>query len=221
MQKDSDYVVSYMTLRQMIGWIALLMPWVLRIGAKLFLHLGMQASVSAYYYTDMRDVFVSTLVLVGILMTCNRTKRWTDNAVSVAAGLAAIGVGLIRPNPDTAMIQHVQTCPADLNCMLPPLQNVHLMFAVILFALLFVMVMFQFPLGTPRNADREMRWRNVIYRICGAVMLVCFIAIGLNQQSYFVPEAIAIFIFALAWLVKGQAVPGLKDKPGAPRRLAS
>lgn len=221
MRKDSDLVVSFLTLRQMIGWIALLMPWVVRIGAQGMQHLDMQASVSAYYYTDMRDVFVSTLVLVGILMTCNRTKRPTDNAVSIAAGIAAMGVGLVRPNPINANIEHIQTCPQDLNCMFPFLRNVHGVFAAVLFTLLFVMVTFLFPRGTPALADRELRLRNIVYRVCGAIMLVCFVAIGISRESYFLPEAVAIFAFATAWLVKGQAVPGLKDKPGSPSRLAA
>jgi hypothetical protein len=202
----------------MIGWIALLMPWVVRIGAQGMQHLDMQASVSGYYYTDMRDVFVSTLVLVGILMTCNRTKRFWDNAVSIAAGIAAIAVGLIRPNPGTMKPQDMPTCPSDLRCMFPFLTNVHWICAAILFALLFVMVTFLFPRGTPADADRELLLRNFIYRFCGAVMLVCFVAIAIHRKSYFLPEAIAIFAFASAWLVKGQTI--LKDKPGAPRRLA-
>ena len=66
--QDREWVVSYLTLRQMIGWIGLLMPIAVRVGGYLMERIHTTDSISAYYYTSMRDVFVSTLVLVGILL---------------------------------------------------------------------------------------------------------------------------------------------------------
>ena len=217
MRKNSDLVVSYLTLRQMIGWIGLVMPFVVRAGAIGFQRLPTQGSVSAYYYTGMRDIFVSTLVLVGALMICNRTKRIWDNIVSIVAGLAAIGIALFPMDYDNSVGQ----CPT---CVIHWFLGHHYTFVVIFFALCFVMVFFQFPGRTPSDAWKEMRMRNIIYRVCGVVMLLSFIAIGIVQsrhkpESFFWPESIAVFAFGVAWLVKGQTV--LKDKPGAPLRSAS
>src|SRR5262245_63273661 len=103
-KQDSELVVSYLTLRQMIGWIGLLMPFFVRVGA--FLREGIRStdSISAYYYTGQRDVFVSTLVLVGILLTCYRTQAVRDNVVAIIAGVAAIGIGLFPMVSDFAPV---------------------------------------------------------------------------------------------------------------------
>ena len=100
--QDSELVVSYLTLRQMIGWIGLVMPFSVRVGAWLFEGIRTTDSISAYYYTGMRDVFVSTLVLVGILLTCYRTQAVRDTIVAIVAGLAAIGIGLFPMEPTFA-----------------------------------------------------------------------------------------------------------------------
>ncbi|HUJ14692.1 MAG TPA: DUF998 domain-containing protein [Thermoanaerobaculia bacterium] len=224
MRKDEDLLISYLLLRQVIGWSGLLMPFVVRVGAMGFQHLATQGSVSAYYYTDMRDVFVSTLVLVGTLIACYRTPNPGDNVVSIVAGLAAIGIGLFPTDPKLAdTLAAACPCLTDRTCLLHGILGYHMDFVIVFFALCFVMVTFQFPRGTPRHAAREMRMRNVVYRVCGVLMLLAFIAIGVVQlrganQSFFWPESIAVFAFGVAWLVKGQTI--LKDKPGDPRRFA-
>ena len=38
--EDKDLVVSYLTLRQMIGWAGLLLPFSVRLGAYLFEHIA-------------------------------------------------------------------------------------------------------------------------------------------------------------------------------------
>ena len=64
-KKNPDLVVTFLTLRQTIGWVGLAMPFAVRLGALLFEHIRTTDSISAYYYTGMRDVFVGTLILVG------------------------------------------------------------------------------------------------------------------------------------------------------------
>ena len=57
MRKNGDLVVSYLTLRQMVGAIGLLMPFLVRLGGYIFEHITTTDSISAYYYTGMRDIF--------------------------------------------------------------------------------------------------------------------------------------------------------------------
>ena len=45
---ENDYVVSYLTLRQMIGWAGLLMPLVVRGGSYIFEGIHTGDSISAY-----------------------------------------------------------------------------------------------------------------------------------------------------------------------------
>src|SRR5262245_250387 len=98
-RRDEQLVISYLTLRQLIGCAGLLMPIAVRLGALLFEGIQSTSSISAYYYTGMRDVFVSTCVLVGALLGCYRTTDWRDNIAAVVAGIAAIGIGLFPVDP--------------------------------------------------------------------------------------------------------------------------
>src|SRR3954467_3580780 len=97
--QPDDNVVSYLTLRQMIGWVGLFMPIAVRAGAWFFEGIHTSDSISAYYYTGMRDVFVSTLVLVGALVMCYRAPALRDNLVAIVCGIAAIGIGLFPMDP--------------------------------------------------------------------------------------------------------------------------
>lgn len=215
--QDSELVVSYLTLRQMIGWIGLVMPFSVRVGAWLFEGIRTTDSISAYYYTGMRDVFVSTLVLVGILLTCYRTQASRDNIVAIMAGLAAIGIGLfpmeptfapeiLRKYPDIATACYLNT----------GILGYHFIFVTLFFSLSFYLVYFRFDALTPANPTRQKVQRNKVYKVCGAAMFVAFVAIGLlaalnGGGSIFWPETLAVVAFAAAWLVKGQTI--LKD-PG-------
>lgn len=214
---DSQLVVSYLTLRQMIGWIGLLMPIAVRLGAFLFEGVYSSSSISAYYYTGMRDVFVSTLVLVGVLLTCYRSPAWQDNAVAIAAGLAAIGIGLFPTDPKFAA-EILQKYPemSEAKCYINRgILGFHFIFVISFFALSFYLVYFRFSAFTPSAPTRQKLQRNKIYKVCGIAMLVAFIAIGVlvatdRSASIFWPETLAVIAFAAAWLVKGQTV--LKDR---------
>lgn len=211
-----DYVVSYLTLRQLIGWIGILMPVAVRLGAWVFEGVTANDSISAYYYTGMRDVFVSTLVMVGVLLACYRSPAWHDNLVASVAGIAAVGIGLFPMDPSFAseLVQKF-TCLKNDRCYLNTgILGYHFYFVATFFALAFYLVMFRFAAFTPEQPGRRKVRRNLVYRICGLAMLVSFLVIGYlhlfhKGASIFVPETVAVVAFAAAWLVKGQAV--LKD----------
>jgi hypothetical protein len=53
--------VSYLSLRKSIGWIGILMPWAARAVANVRTDAPFLMSISAYYYTSGRDIFVGSL----------------------------------------------------------------------------------------------------------------------------------------------------------------
>ena len=55
-----ELLVSYHKLQQTVGWIALLMPIVVRVLAFAYDKIFTTNSISAYYYTELRDVFVGS-----------------------------------------------------------------------------------------------------------------------------------------------------------------
>jgi hypothetical protein len=216
--ENSEMVVSYLTLRQMIGWIGLLMPIGVRLGALIFEGIHTTDSISAYYYTGMRDVFVSTLVLGGALLTCYRTPAWHDNVVAIVAGVSAIGIGLFPMSP-TFAAEILQKYPemGEAKCyIIRGLLGFHFLFVGAFFSLSFYLVYFRFSAFTPQIPTRQKVMRNKVYTLCGAAMFAAFITIGIlafmnKASSIFWPEAVAVIAFAAAWLVKGQTI--LKDRP--------
>ena len=214
--QDRELVVSYLTLRQMIGWAGLLMPIVVRLGALIFEGIGSTDSISAYYYTGMRDVFVSTLVLSGALLSCYRTPALRDNVVAIIAGVAAVGIGLFPMDPTYAP-EILRRFPDMLSrCYINRgLLGFHFIFVSVFFALSFYLVYFRFSAFTPPMPTPQKVMRNKIYKVSGVVMLVAFVAIGVlasleKGASIFWPETVAVCAFAGAWLVKGQTF--LKDR---------
>jgi hypothetical protein len=213
--QESELVVSYLTLRQMIGWIGLLMPIGVRLGAYLFEGIRTTDSISAYYYTGMRDVFVSTLVLVGVLLTCYRTPAVRDNVLAVIAGLSAIGIGLFPMDPTFAPAILREYPDLLTKCYVNRgILGFHFIFVTVFFSLSFYLVYFSFPAFTPAVPTTQKRRRNKVYKLCGAAMLLAFLTIGLlalmnSGGSIFWPETLAVVAFAAAWLVKGRTI--LKD----------
>ena len=216
--QEKELVISYLTLRQMIGWVALILPFSIRVGAYVFESVHSTNTISAYYYTGMRDVLVSSLVLAGALLMCYRTPALRDNVVASIAGLAAIGIALfpLQPTyakeileqfPDTA----TRACYASHGIL-----GFHLYFGVCFFALSFYLVQFRFSAFTPKMPTKRKLLRNKIYKICGLVMLASMIVIGVldrldKDPSIFWPESLFVIAYAMAWLVKGQVV--LRDHP--------
>lgn len=215
---DGALVVPYLTLRQAIGWAGLLMPAAVRLGAYAFQGVASTESISAYYYTGMRDVFVATLVLVGALLACYRSPDPRDGVVATVAGAAAAGVALFPTDPTFAaqiLARYPET--ASGRCYVSRgFLGYHFLFVAAFFALSFYLVYFRFPAFGAGPPTRQKLRRNAVYRWCGLAMLGAFAAIGglaLTERgaSIFWPETVAVVAFAVAWLVKGQTV--LKDEP--------
>jgi hypothetical protein len=65
-------VLSYLGLRKAVGIIGLALPFVLAFGKILLQSPGIQDSISAYYYTDMGNVFVGSLCAIGVFLMSTR-----------------------------------------------------------------------------------------------------------------------------------------------------
>lgn len=216
---ENDYIVSYLALRNTIGWAGLLMPLAVRGGGLLLEGIRTTDSISAYYYTSMRDIFVATTVLTGVLLACYRTPHLLDNIVATVAGLAAIGAALFPMDPTYAaeLLARYPGLGTQAHYSNHGILGYHLVFAITFAALSFYLVFFRFGADAP-PANMQAFRRKVVYKICGAVMLLSFVAIAfmglaLEGQSVFWPETCAVTAFGVAWLVNGQTV--LKDRaPG-------
>ena len=201
--KYSRHTYSYMTLRKTVGWIGLLLPFVLMLGG-FFIFQGklVESSISYYYHTGMRDVFVGALCAVALfLFYYTGYDKWDDWA-GFLGGIFALGV---------AWFPTTKSGPDDWVGL------VHLVCAVLFFITLAAFSLFLFT-----KTERGKRpWgrkkkRNLIYIICGIIMLACLIVIlvykillkdNAHETSFvYWGETIALVAFGVSWLTKGEAI---------------
>lgn len=93
-------VLSYLGLRKAIGIIGIALPFVLVCGKLLLQGPGIQSSISHYYYTVMRDVFVGSLCAIAVFLMSYRGYGSTDNLAGKLACLFAVGVALFPITPE-------------------------------------------------------------------------------------------------------------------------
>jgi hypothetical protein len=64
----NQLIVSYLFLRQTVGWIGTLLPIGLLVGSAISSTAPRPDSMSGYYYTDMRNIFVGALCALGVFL---------------------------------------------------------------------------------------------------------------------------------------------------------
>jgi hypothetical protein len=195
---SSDQIYSYLALRNAVGWIGILLPFVLVIGMSLiFKGDVIQKTISQYYYTGMRDVLVGALCAIALFLFFykgyNKWENWTANL----AGFFAVGI---------AWFPTTETDPLDLA------GKIHFLCAAIFFLILAGFAIFFFTRKELHPTRRKME-RNIIYLVCGLVMIACLLAIMIyfnffntgNHGSHFVfwAETVALEAFGISWLTKG------------------
>ncbi len=95
-QRDAAYTRSYRSIRLLVGVLGIGLPLVLIVGEAYYLRGGVhvRGSLSAYYHTSMRDIFVGGLCVIGFLLAsylAGEAASW-DFRVSLVAGIAVLGV---------------------------------------------------------------------------------------------------------------------------------
>ena len=210
-------VISYMTLRKVIGLLGLLLPFLVMLGARLLFHTGLEVSLSAYYHTGMRDVLVGILFGIGCFLGSYKGYDRRDDLAGNLAGVFAVGVALFpigRPG-----------APCGTGCQISSF--LHNGFAALLFLTLAYFSLFLFT-KTDRTQEPTPRklQRNVVYRVCGVTMTACIVLVGvlfvlpdlraaLDKYSPVLwLEALTVGAFGVSWLTKGEAI--LKDELSAP-----
>jgi hypothetical protein len=194
--EKNELIISYMFLRKTVGWIGTLLPVVLIAGNVIFFTRSLPGSMSGYYYTHMRDVFVGALCALGVFLVAYAGYDEVDRWITNIAGLCAIGVAFCPTKPSISHLSAAQQTVGDF----------HLFFAAVTFLALGVMALRfaksaatpdgQAPMArirhglgwakpddkqrSPKNKpDDKQRSpkerRNIIYRACGVTILSCVV----------------------------------------------
>ncbi len=194
----SDQIYSYLTLRKAVGWIGILLPFVLMFGVFLiFKGEIVLNTISLYYYSGMRDVFVGAICSIALFLFFYKGYDKWDDRTATLAGFFAVGI---------ALFPTVEQKPYNWVAI------VHFICAAYFFLILAGYSLFIFTRKEANPTKRKLA-RNRIYIICGIVMLTCLIAIMLffvffetgHPQSDFVfwAETLALVAFGVSWLTKG------------------
>ncbi|GGS42456.1 MULTISPECIES: DUF998 domain-containing protein [Actinokineospora] len=200
-----NLVHSYLYLRRAIGLIGMALPVVLVLGQYLIdgrlLH-----SISGYYYSDLRDVYVGSMCAIGVFLLSYRGYAPVDDLVSNIAAVAAIGVALFPTAPPSGA-----TASDEVFAVL------HLAFAGVFFLSLayFCLVLFRRSTGEDPTTERKVK-RNGVYVLSGVVILASLalmVILGLffQEQTEALRPALwlefaATFAFGTAWLTKGELI---------------
>ncbi len=124
-------------------------------------------SISGYYYTDMRNIFVGTLCALGVFLVAYRGYDGVDESITNVAGFAAIGVALCPTKP-TVCTAGPGACPASSVARLSTSQQVvgdiHLALAAITLIALGLMALRFAKHGQPGDGSgQRFAGENVIY----------------------------------------------------------
>jgi membrane protein CcdC involved in cytochrome C biogenesis len=207
---NNTLVLSYLDLRKSVGVIGTLLPFVVSIGKLLVDGPGVLSSVSTYYYSTMRDVFVGSICAIGVFLWSYRGYDWRDAVAATVAAFSAIGLALFPIAPDTGATASQIT-----------IGNFHIGFAAVFFLTLayFSLVLFR-KTRTDVPPTHMKLVRNKVYTVCGYTILTAILLIAavhfLATESpiravspVFWLEALACVAFGVSWFVKGEAI--LKD----------
>src|SRR5690554_4951628 len=105
-RKEEHLVCSYLSLRKAVGIIGIGLPFALAVGG-LFLGIDLQKSISLYYHTDMRDLFVGSMCAIAVFLWSYRGYERKDNIAGNLACIFALGIALFptTPGPEAARSQ--------------------------------------------------------------------------------------------------------------------
>ena len=214
-------VLSYLLLRKSLGVLGVLLPVILVVGDLIVGSGQLQDSISHYYGTVMRSVFVGVLFAIGVFLFSyigykrqeHERRQLSDNAAGNLACLFALGVALFPTTSDVAAVRMV-----------------HFVSAVGFFLTLayFSLVLFvKTKLGSKPSPQKVKR--NQIYRICGWTMIGCLALIGVyiwflddtvlaDLRPVLWLETAALWAFGISWFTKGETwlADSDQEKGGTP-----
>lgn len=196
---DDDALVSYRTLRRLVGLLGVTLPFILEFWGFALCHCGvLQPSISDYYGLRTRDAFVGILFTIAWFLFTYRGYGWKDDIAGNLACVFALGVALF-PNSGANWER-----------------TVHFTSATLLFLVLSYYSLFLFTKSSGvRTAQKKIR--NRIYIGCGVAILICIALIGLYYSSLqdtsvarFKPvfwlESFALVAFGISWFIKGETL---------------
>ena len=195
---NDSQVISHHMLRMLIGINGIALPVIVFFGR--FIPGGwsnVENSISDYYYTEYRDIFVGILFVLGFFLLSYRGKDTKEDCFANSGFFFSLGTALFPCRSDVVLIQAV-----------------HYISAVSLFAMFAVFSLWLFRrsfFGT--ELSPALKKINIVYIVTGTVLVACcvfLIIFGfIRSQSFhsrykpiLITESAGLFTFAYAWFTR-------------------
>jgi len=202
---------TYFWLRWATGVIAVAFPIVLWIGGKIVHGLDLQRSMSAYYFTDMRDWFVGILFAIGAALYFYEGLTSLENHFMTAAALFAAGTAINPmgwfPTWWPSFLVKLGFTPHGISAIS--------FFVMIIFSCWFchsdILKLKLVPQGAAA-LRRKYLFLSALLLIAPAAAVVLNIRDGKpGESTVFYVEAFSIWSFAAYWFIKtGELVDALE-----------
>jgi hypothetical protein len=224
---EARYVRSFLIMRLFVGVLGVGLPlWLVFVDRGAFHGDPFpRGSLSAYYYSGMREVFVGTLSATGVfLFTYKVAERNLDNVLSALAGVSA---GVIAGFPTGRPSHSVALTPLQALFGEPVVKGIHYG-ASIAFLVALTLTSFFFGVREGARAPREgmrrsPRFWQWYHWACAVAMVLALAWIGATmlagwpKRSLLIGEWVSGWGFGASWLMKGLELDMLRGRPAVPR----
>jgi hypothetical protein len=214
-QKQNPQVISYLTLRKAVGILGTAFPVIIVIGSVIFGGCeGIQNSISVYYHTNMRNIFVGILCAIALFLFAYKGYDQRDAIAGNLACIFALGVAFFP----TSVAKPIIPCiPYSFENHI--ISSIHFISAGGFFLIIAYFSIFLFT-KKDQNPTKMKIKRNKLYRTCGSIILGCILLIaiystcqrfnfcqGLHKyHPIFWLESLALWAFGISWLTKGNTI---------------
>lgn len=192
-------IIRTKRLRAMIGWLGMLLPWIVVLLQLLNPTFKWPASISYTWYTNACTPFMIILGSAGMLLMCYHGYDWIDDLLNTLAGVFGLCICLFPCYGIGKSVDPVGTFLLQRSIS----STIHNISAIIFFGILAYNAFFQFTKSSG-ELTRNKKIRNIIYRVCGVGMLASFSILLFPSFScrVWLLETIALFFFGISWLTK-------------------
>lgn len=204
-----NVTVDTKRMRVMIGALGMLLPWLVAL-----VTLSWPESISITYYSLFAvGIFMVVLGSAAILLINYKGYDKWDDITATIAGIFGLIICffpmtcLDAPETKTGILR----LPSEISNI------IHCIGAFGFFSTLSFMSFFLFT-KTLGDMTKQKKIKNIIYRVCGIVMMASFLFLLLGFFDWapynltWIVEAVALFAFGVSWIVKADTIPMLKDK---------
>ena len=224
---DENDKVSFRFLRRFIGFLGLFLPIVLMV-ATMAKSTEILPSISDYFYTAMGPYFVGILMVIGCFFIAQHHNRIEEKILNITCGILALLIALFPTYvlDGKEIKEGVLYSLSDFKSLLIPsipypkfVGVCHYIAAILFFLCLIAMVLVFFLRGERRSPEPS-KGKIITYKICGWGMLIAIASVPIVHlldfkgtwfdpagvfPIVFVAEMVALWLFGLAWLARGDA----------------